>query len=115
MLSRMRKRSNRFVRTSLLALIAVLMLQGSAIAQELTPGAGRPHSPFVHGVAIGFDVVILRPLATVTLVVGAALLAPAAAMALVGGKGAKERVSEATELFVTEPFDEAFRRPLGDF
>lgn len=86
------------------------------MAQGLTPGAGRPQNPFVHGFAIGFDVVILRPLATVTLVVGAVLLfAPAAAIALVAGKGAKERVSEATELFVIEPFDEAFRRPLGEF
>ncbi len=113
MLGRMRKRSSRFVRAPVLALIVVLLLQGSAIAQA---GAFEPaQNPFVHGLAIGFDVVLLRPLAVATLVIGAVLFPPAALMAVVAGKGAKERVSEATELFVIEPFDDAFRRPLGDF
>ncbi len=115
MLDRMRKRSSRFVHAFVLALIAVLMFEGSAIAEGSTSGSGRPQNSFVQAFAIGFDVVVLRPLAAVTVVVGTALFVPAALIALVGGKGSKERVSEATELFVTEPFEEAFRRPLGDF
>ncbi len=109
----MRKRSSRFVRAPVLALIVVLLLQGSAIAQAQV--VEPVQNPFVHGLVIGFDVALLRPLAVVTLVIGAVLFPPAALMAVVAGKGANERVSEATELFVIEPFDEAFRRPLGDF
>ena len=100
------------VRTPALALIAILMLQGSAIAQESTPTPAPEENRFAHAAAIGFDVVILRPLATVAFVVGAALFGPAALMALPGGE---ERLREAQELFVFEPFQEAFRRPLGDF
>lgn len=110
----MKNRSSRFVWIPVLALIAVLVLQGSAIAQESesAPAPAPAENRFVNGAAIGFDVVVLRPLAVVTLVVGAVMLPVAALMSSPGGM---EPIREATELFVTEPYDEAFKRPLGDF
>lgn len=106
----MKNRSSRFVWIPVLALIAVFVLQGSAIAQESesAPAENR----FANGAAIGFDVVVLRPLAVVTLVVGAVMLPVAALMSSPGGM---EPIREATDLFVTEPYEAAFKRPLGDF
>ena len=108
----MKKRSRRLIRTPALALVAMLMLQGSAIAAEPAPTPTPRENRFEHAAAIGFDVVILRPLAVAAFVVGAALFGPVALMALPGGE---ERLREAQELFVIEPFQEAFQRPLGDF
>ena len=104
----MKKRSSRFVRVPALALIVVLMLQGSALAEQPEPRGNG----VVRALAIGFDLVVLRPLAVAALVVGAAMLPPVALMASPGGM---EGLREASELFVTEPFQEAFQRPLGDF
>jgi len=92
-------------------LLAVVMLQGSAIARE-DSGSEPTESRSARVVAVGFDAVVLRPFAVVTLVVGAAMLPFAALLASPGGM---EPIREATELFVTEPYEEAFKRRLGDF
>ena len=107
----MQKRSSRWVRVPVLVLLAVLMLQGSAIAREDSESEPT-ESRSARVAAVGFDAVFLRPLAVVTLVVGAAMLPVAALLASPGGM---EPIREATELFVTEPYEEAFKRPLGDF
>lgn len=36
-------------------------------------------------------------------------------VALLASPGGMEPIREATELFVTEPYEDAFKRPLGDF
>ena len=92
--------------------VALIVLPSAAFAAE--PGA-QPQSSMdrtIHGAAIAFDVVVLRPLAIAALAVGAVMLPVAALMASAGGK---EKIDEATDLFVMDPYDVAFGQPLGDF
>jgi hypothetical protein len=63
-----------------------------------------------RGASIGFDVLVIRPARVVALAVGCALFVPAAAVTA-ANRGA---FKDASELFVTEPFENAFQRPLGD-
>lgn len=57
------------------------------------------------------DVILIRPLAILRTVVGAAAFLPAALLASPGGRA---KVEEVYELFVTNSADYAFRRDLGD-
>jgi len=59
-----------------------------------------------------YDAVVLRPLQTVAVVFGAALFVPAAIVSSPGGRPA---VYDAWDIFVAEPADTAFKRPLGSF
>ncbi|HIF92349.1 MAG: hypothetical protein ABGX04_17890 [Myxococcales bacterium] len=66
--------------------------------------------------AIGFDVVVLRPLGAIRLAVGAVALIPVGLIyslkiPLDGGTGALQEVAE---LLVVEPANFFFRRPLGE-
>ena len=64
-------------------------------------------------VGVGFDVLIIRPLATLRVGAGAAFLLPAALFSAPGG--GRDAVTEAYEFFVGDPAEYAFGRELGDF
>ncbi|MAG29597.1 MAG: hypothetical protein CL908_01735 [Deltaproteobacteria bacterium] len=65
-----------------------------------------------RAVSQGVDAVIVRPLAAARVVVGAALLVPAALLASPGGR---EGIDGAYEIFIEEPVTYAFVRKLGEF
>ena len=60
---------------------------------------------------MGFDAVVLRPLAVLGLAGGSALFVPAAVMASPGGR---DSIEEAWERFVILPGEQVWGRPLGD-
>lgn len=60
----MQKRSSRWIRVPALVLLAVLMLQSSAVAREKAESEPT-ESRYAHVAAVGFDAVVLRPLAVV--------------------------------------------------
>ncbi len=91
-----------------MALIAGVLLQGNAYALEQQ----STKSGFANGVAVGFDLVVLRPLGFAALVVGAGAFVPAALMTAPNGK---DSLTTALEVFVTTPLEDVFRRELGEF
>ncbi len=68
----------------------------------------RAEHPVVAGTSIAFDLIIVRPLSLGELVFGFACFVPAALFA-------GPSVAEPWKLFVVEPFEATFTRPLGDF
>jgi hypothetical protein len=61
---------------------------------------------------VGFDLLIVRPLAGVTSFAGAVLFVPAAIFTAPNGK---ESLKEAYDRFVREPGEYFITRPLGEF
>ena len=59
--------------------------------------------------AVGFDIVVLRPLAVVTTGVGFALALPTALLSVHDGN------DEVWQQFVVEPAKNVYERPLGEF
>jgi hypothetical protein len=111
--NRPRRTANRSLFLVTAALTVALILQPStAVAAEPASQSQTSLDRTINGAAIAFDVVVLRPLAIAALAVGAVFLPVAALMASAGGR---ERIEEATDLFVLDPYAEAFGRPLGDF
>jgi len=86
----------------------------STPAAELDAGSPGPGlaNQLAGGFAIGFDLVVLRPLGVVATVVGAALFVPVAAISAAGGR---EALEEAYDLFIAVPAKSVYQRPLGDF
>jgi len=82
-------------------------VEDSQEAQQVE-GAGEPTD---WGGSI-FDVIVLRPCQAVAVVIGAWLFVPAA---LISSPGGRPALSDAWDVFVAEPADTAFYRPLGDF
>lgn len=62
--------------------------------------------------AVGIDVMVVRPLATIAVAVGAAFFVPAVILTSPNGKDA---MHQALEKFILIPSENAFQRPLGDF
>jgi hypothetical protein len=58
------------------------------------------------------DLIVIRPLAAVTLVAGAAIFVPAAVLTAPNGM---EGITDAYERFVNEPAQYFYSRPLGEF
>jgi hypothetical protein len=58
------------------------------------------------------DAIIIRPLATMRVIVGAAMLVPASLLSVWGGS---EGLNSGYDLLVAEPIEYAFDRKLGDF
>ena len=94
----MRERLRSCLRVAAMTLIAGLVL--SAPAQAASPWA------------VGFDIVIVRPLGFASAVVGAAFYPIAVLVSLPNGPEGRE---EAWGIFVTAPMQRVFERPLGDF
>ena len=74
--------------------------------------AFRPLGGVVKPLEIGMDVLVVRPLAISTLVVGAAMLVPAL---LISAPDLTTTMDEALENFILIPYEDAFERELGEF
>ena len=90
-------------------IIAGLFLAANVAYAEPPEELGQS-SPNVA--AIGFDVVILRPLGLAALIASAAAFVPVALMSSPGGR---DSVKIARELFITTPWNAVFRQKLGNF
>lgn len=99
---------------------ALLLLPLSVQAQDAPPPAARSVRTSLaeiatrssEGLAIGFDVLVLRPLGAVATAVGAVLFVPAALLAAPNGS---EALQEARETFITVPAESVYKRRLGEF
>jgi hypothetical protein len=98
------KRVGRRAWVAALALSAVL---GWAAPAPAAPAPARGEHPVIAGTGIAFDLIILRPLRLGQLVFGFVCFVPAALFA-------GETVADPWDLFVVEPFEATFTRPLGD-
>lgn len=74
--------------------------------------AFKPLEAAVKPLEIGMDVLIVRPLALSTLVVGAVMLVPAL---LISAPNVMATMDEALENFIEIPYEDAFERELGEF
>ena len=63
-------------------------------------------------IATGIDAVLVRPLASIRVVMGAMFFLPASLLASPSGR---EGVSGAYDIFIAEPIEYAFNRELGEF
>jgi hypothetical protein len=126
----MRKRIAANARALIVTLLTGLLMPAGARAQAQAPAAapvqtdaqpaapGQPddalvqETPAVSPGAAAFDVMVLRPLGFVVIPVGVALFVPAA---LTTAPNGLDSVQAALELFVTNPTNYVFKRPLGEF
>ena len=83
-------------------------------AEERLAGPVETHwyDALLRNTDIGFDLLIVRPLAGVTAAAGAALFVPAVIMTAPNGK---DSMKDAYERFVREPGEYFATRPLGEF
>jgi hypothetical protein len=65
-----------------------------------------------HGLAVGFDAVVIRPLTVCATIIGAVLFVP---VFLISAAGGAEARNEAYELFIEYPAKAVYQRPLGEF
>ena len=86
-------------------LIAALLAPSLASADEQGWGPMRVFN-------VTFDVLIARPAAVGTLLVGAILFPPAAVLSSPNGR---DTIEEAYERFITGPGENVWGRPLGEF
>jgi hypothetical protein len=87
------------------ALTLALVLGSVAPAGAVGPSTGQR---VMAGTSIAFDLLIVRPLGLGELIFGFACFVPAALFA-------GPSVAEPWDLFVVEPFEATFTRPLGEF
>ena len=95
-----------------------LLLLGSSLASAQGSGANSEGWKWEGSradeiVGVGFDALIIRPLASIRVGVGAAFLLPATLFSAPGG--GRDAVEEAYQFFVGDPAEYAFGRELGDF
>ncbi|HKK52247.1 MAG TPA: hypothetical protein VKA74_11700 [Myxococcota bacterium] len=103
------------VRIVIAALSTVLLLGASAAtAADETGEKGWTWegSRAEEITAVGLDALLVRPLATFRVGVGALFLVPASILSAPGGRDA---VTVAYEVFVRDPAEYAFARKLGQF
>ena len=97
-------RSQRSKRARRRAWVVALIL--SAVLGGAAPA--RAENPVIAGVGMTLDLIIVRPLTVGQLVFGFVCFLPAA---LFAGKSFREP----WEIFVGDPFEATFVRPLGEF
>ena len=85
---------------------AVLMLAWSAAPILAAEEGYRRQEP--TGAAMGFDLIVLRPLGIVATVGGAVLFVISSPFSALGGN-----IDEAADKLVSAPFNYTFNRPLG--
>ncbi len=86
--------------------------EGEAEQVPVPPVEKHWYDPVLRNTDIGVDLLLVRPLAAVTLAAGAALFVPAAVMTSPNGF---ESMRDAYERFVREPGEYFYSRPLGEF
>ncbi len=102
----MRERSNRRRTKRAGRRVWVAALSLSAVLGCAAPA--RAEHPAVRGHHIAFDLIILRPLGLGELLFGFICFVPV-------GLFAGDAIDDPWELFVMEPFEATFTRPLGEF
>jgi hypothetical protein len=70
------------------------------------------YDPVLHQTDIGVDLMLIRPLAGITLVAGALLFVPAA---LITAPNGTDSIRDAYDRFLREPGEYFYSRPLGEF
>ncbi|MGH7337921.1 MAG: hypothetical protein ACREI7_10100, partial [Myxococcota bacterium] len=85
-----------------------------AEAEEPAPAPVEMHwyDHAIHNANVGVDLLLIRPLAAVTLAAGAALFVPAVIMTAPNGW---DSMKDAYQRFVAEPGEYVITRPLGEF
>jgi hypothetical protein len=99
----------RSIRRALLpaALLAALLCTGSA-----SPARADWTSSGTRALEVGADAGLVRPLLFCRMLAGFVLYIPAYGLATLNSE---ESQREVTELFIHEPIEGLFQRPLGDF
>jgi hypothetical protein len=112
------------LRRTAAAVLAALMLapaagfaedektEGEAADQPAVPVEKHWYDTLVRNTDIGVDLIVIRPLAAITLAAGAILFVPAAVMTAPNGK---DSLLDAYGRFVREPGEYFYSRPLGEF
>lgn len=102
---------------AVVAALALMISSFPALAASETDAEGQ--APAVEGATDfdrrfdqGFDIVVLRPLSAIVLVMGAALLVPAAILSAAGGS---EGLDNAYDILVKTPWQDLADRPLGEW
>ncbi|TMA24181.1 MAG: hypothetical protein E6J87_24305 [Deltaproteobacteria bacterium] len=109
-----------FSRIAAALLIAGLLAPATGLAAEQStddqpaPAPVEPHGydAVLHSADVTVDLLVVRPLAAVTFLAGAALFLPAAVMTSPNGT---DSIHDAYERFIREPGEYAYSRPLGEF
>ena len=88
--------------------------EAAAPASATTTGTGGMPSQeeMLTGLAKAHDALIIRPLATVRVIIGAVFMIPASVFSAPSGM---EGLQASYDTLIDAPVEYAFRRPLGDF
>lgn len=92
--------------------VACLILAASIAMAGLLPAQAAAQWRGARALEVTFDVLVLRPVAVAKSAVGAGLFVPAALLASPGGR---DPILEAWDVFVAQPAESAYTRPLGEF
>ena len=96
-----------FRKQSLVFLVAAVLMLTLSAAPILAAEQGN-RRPEPTGPAMGFDLIVLRPLGIVATVGGAVLFVISSPFSALGGN-----IDEAADKLVSAPFNYTFKRPLG--
>jgi hypothetical protein len=99
-------------RITIAGLAALLLIGGASTASAEDDKWRWEGSEAEKVTATTIDLLIVRPLATVRVAVGAALMIPASLFASPSGR---EGIDGAYEVLLEEPSAYAFNRPIGEF
>ena len=101
-----RRRAKRAGRRAWVAALTLSAVLGSAVPAQAESGRGE--HPVLAGTSKAFDLIIVRPLSLGVLVFGFVCFLPAALFAA-------PSFADPWDLFVMEPYEATFKRPLGEF
>jgi len=108
----MRPSRSRWHVAPLLAAMILLCAAPALAADGDASGFVWEGSAAQNVIAKGVDALIVRPLASVRVAVGAALMIPAAILSSPSGR---EGFDGAYEVLLEQPMEYAFSRPMGEF
>ena len=91
---------------------AILLAASPSFAAWEWPSLGFEGSKAEDVLAKGMDVMLVRPLATARVAIGALFFVPAAILSSPTGR---EGFDEAFDLLIAEPSEYAFQRKVGEF
>lgn len=95
----------------LLAVLVTASHPALADVPSPTTGSATFRERLYDGALVTYDGLVIRPVGAVRTGLGAVLFVPIGVLAAPGGL---DNVRMALDIFVLGPFDDTFRRPLGD-
>jgi hypothetical protein len=110
-LARSSSRRSRAVGAALV--IAILLAASPSFADFEWPSLNLEGSKTEDVLAKGIDVTLVRPLATVRVVIGCLFFIPAAILSAPAGR--EEGFDVAFDVMIAEPSEYAFQRKVGEF